>query len=416
MALSVLPVLLLAASVTSTRAGPISDMCAGNSSLDNAVIRITANETLQLNDNCRVSSAVNLTLQASPGVTVKCPGVAFVFTNVSSLTIRGLRFVGCGGTLKQQDVAQFKSPNSFFDFKAGYSAVILCLSCSNLTLDNVWFYDNIGYALAALNLFGISLLSGLKVDGTGDHRQNCASADTMYACTRGILILFTDSDQGQNQNNNVSIVASSFDSNQVELASTPNCLQVTYNEYNEGSMNNIIPKVGALTVAYSQSNYTANVGVFSSNFTNNTGPCFGAVFILHYVLSPANATQLFHNCTFMSNRLSAMSSRNSWNHFGKDITIYAGYKAQTLSNVSCLSIVDSHFWSNEEAKTARSNFWDDTESKNTSVFLAHLYSSRGQFCVYGCIALPPSLSSLLYHCISLFNRSVHEGWLNSNGP
>ena len=389
--MATLVVLLLAALVAGTAAGSISDICVGNSSLNNTVVRVTANETLQLKENCRISSVVNLTLQASPpGVVVKCPGVAFVFTNVSFLTIRGLQFVGCGGILTQEDVGQFNSAESFFDFKAGYAAVILCHSCFNLTLDNVWFSNSTGYALAAVNLFGKSVLSGLNVNGTDDrpvpvNSQICARADSMHACTRGILILFTDSDQGQKQCNNVSIETSSFHSNRAKLTSTPDCLRSMYNEYNKGSMNNIMPNVGALTIAYSQSSYTANVGVFSSNFTNNTGLCLGAVFILYYLPSPSIASQLFHDCHFMSNRLSAATSaRDSWKYFGKDITIYARYKDQTYGNTNCISIVDSRFWSDKEAKSTRLNFGDHTDN-TSSVFLAHLYSSQGQWsvwCVY----------------------------------
>ena len=155
--------------------GSITLLCANSS--DNEVIHLPGDEDVTLDDNCRINSVVNLTIEGSPEnrSTIRCTrqgagiaSVAFIFTNVTSLIIRNVNFEGCGGVLTEVDLTHYPS-DCFFSFSAGHAAVVLCSLCTNLVLQNVTFTNNTGYAFTAISLIGSSLLDGVIIDGGMTH-------------------------------------------------------------------------------------------------------------------------------------------------------------------------------------------------------------------------------------------------------
>ena len=381
-------VLLVVASTSGTVKTSITDICVSprNQSLNYTVINLTKDEDLRLKENCRINSVVNLTIQGSPQdkPTIRCNrttgvfSVAFVFTNAKFLTIKNIKFVGCGGILEEADV-KFNnydnySANFLFNFSAGHAAVILCNLCTNLILDDVSFSSSTGYAFAAINLFGDSLLDNVLIDGKDnpDISTMCADPEYMYAGFRGILLLFLDCDnEEQHGFSRVSIVNSKFDSNHA----TPlkrgtralRCVQTSFDKFDLGIKNNPMPDVGALTVVYNQKDYRAEVLVLESDFTNNAGLCYGAVLVIYSVLWSTYASQVFQNCSFIANYPVLLPETNEWSYIGKDITLYVGFKKYELDDNVCISITQSSFLGNSSLM----------ESRSFSISLVHLSSSHG---------------------------------------
>ena len=368
--------------------GSISLVCANSS--DNEVIHLPGDEDVTLDDNCRINSVVNLTIEGSPEnrSTIRCTrqgagiaSVAFVFTNVTSLVIRNVNFEGCGGVLTEVDLAHYPS-DCFFNFSAGHAAVVMCSFCTNLVLQNVTFTNNTGYAFAAISLIGNSLLDGVVIDGGNDphlpyNSTMCTHPEYKYTCGfRGMLIIFVDSIQITPQSNLSSVVQvinSIFNSNYdapLESSDDPirfQCIRDVFDEFYLQKNNSDMPDVGALTIVYNQVNFKAHVDILDSNFTNNRGTCFGAVLVLFSLDQSSHGKQRFQNCNFFNNSPLIVPQGLGWSHIGADITLYMEFYGEGEKS-DCISVLSSSFLSSKY-------FW---ELKFSSISMTHFPVTNGE--------------------------------------
>ena len=349
---------------TQLRNGSITDICNVSSPLKNSILTLTGDETLTVNQKCRVENAVNLTIQGSPETrsTIRCSrksgrasSTAFTFNNTYQLTIKNINFVGCGGILTEDD-RKFFSNSSLFFFSEGQAAVILCTFCFNLSLVNVNFSVNNGYAFAGVNVWGHSVLESITVNGKDDphlpfNATICEQPE--FKCTygvRGVLLLFVDSDK-KIEDSTIQIKNSSFDYNYYthnrisENVTSLKCIEDIFNGFIESFDEPYpMPDVGALTIIQNQKSFNVQVSIFSSNFTNNYGLCFGAVLAVIYTPFSSPGQLIFLNCLFSNNSPSWFLSNQGKNYLAKDITIQMKFLNQS-GNCRCVSLINSAFTS-----------------------------------------------------------------------
>lgn len=376
-----IPSLLLVICCTSSlvRAGSLSSGGGGKSlrSLEDILCSNNSvplsNYTLWLNSSlytvssgrhCLVENAEHLTIRGNatglPTI-IQCErepenvsSVIFSFVNTTFLTIENIHFVGCGAPLTDGDL-RYTAGNSSFYFGPGQAAALVCSHCSNLSLSNVKFSNSTGYAFAGINLFHNSVLDGVGILGEDDQHYSlddpmCTQPGLDYLCLgRGILLMFTDSEldissAGVVLNNSV------FDGNSYHGGSTANvsffCVRNMFEEFiRKSDISNPLPDVGALTIVYSQNKFAADVSILNSNFTNNCGRCFGAIFVLLHTQSADKGTQRIQGCRFIDNSVSpAMlpDKAAAMNYLGSDVTVYIQYEGDYVETL-CLVMTDSFF-------------------------------------------------------------------------
>lgn len=359
---------------TRQRNNSITDICnASSRSLDEETVNLTESETVSINGNCRVANVVHLTIQGSSELrpTIQClrkqgtvSSTAFTFNNVSSLKIANVNFVGCGGILTKEDISNSSNSSVFF-FGEGQAAVIFCSLCVNLSLVNVSFSDNTGYAFAGVNVLGDSILNGVHVYGKDDHHNDtillCTQPEYKHTCRyQGVLLLFVDSGEKTDNSTTVQISNSVFDYNydapikKSETFTNVTCVKDIFDELiSPFYFSNPMPDVGALTIIQSQTLFKALVKVLNSNFTNNGGMCFGAVLVMFSIPSSSLGEQIFQNCHFSNNSPIFSPKHLGGSYIGNDITIYMQFYENYDSN-KCISLIHSSFSMNEFPNMLRS--------------------------------------------------------------
>ena len=367
------------------RKDSITDICNANRPLENKILNLTGDETLDINENCHVENAVNLTIQGLPEArpTIWCSrengrasSTAFTFNNSYLLTIKNINFVGCGGILTKDD-RKFFSDNSLFFFSEGQAAVILCTFCSNLSLVNVSFSINNGYAFAGVNLWGHSLLDGITVNGKDDphlpfNATICEQPEFKYTCgVRGVLLLYLDSIL-KTKDSTVLIKSSSFDYNYYALSRTKKeflsltCIDDVFNGFIDPFDKPYpLPDVGALTVLQMQKSFKAYVNVLDSNFTNNLGLCYGAVLAVINTPSSSLGRLTFQNSHFYNNSPIWLPINQVQNYAAADITIHMQFLNES-SKTQCISVINSSFTCSIDGKL-----------ESTCITVTHFLRSQG---------------------------------------
>ena len=368
------------------RNGSITDICNASSSLENITLNLTGDETLNINENCHVENAFNLTIQGLPEArpTIWCSrkngrasSTAFTFNNTYLLTIKNINFVGCGGILTKDDKKSFNNSFWFF-FSEGQAAVILCTFCSHLSLVNVSFSVNNGYAFAGINLWGHSLLDGITVNGKDDphlpfNATMCEQPEFKYSCGgRGVLLMFVDSIM-KTEDSTVLVNNSNFYYNLYTVNKTSEnlnsstCSDDIFTVFKEPIYKSYtMPDVGALTVLQIQTTFKAYVKVFNSKFANNHGLCYGAVLAVINTPSSLSGELMFQNCHFYNNSPIQIAMKLGQNHIAHDITIYMRFR-NLSSNSHCVSLINSSFSCSMDEKV-----------KSTCITLTHFPGSQGE--------------------------------------
>ncbi len=346
-------------------------LCDGSEgSLNNYKLTLNDSSYYQVagRNQCLVRDVSNLTIAGGLNTTIHCErgsnglsSTVFSFVNVSSLTIEKVRFVGCGGILTETDL-KYSANKSFFYFGPGQAAVLVCNHCQNLTLTNVTFSNNTGYAFVGINLYN-SVLDRVQFLGKDDHQYTpadpvCNQTGYENLCTKkGALLYFLDSPYSIPSRAEVHVVNSTFkannygffDSNDPNIIfwCTANVFEKFVNLYHDDQIYGTLPDVGALTVIHTQNKFVANVIVESTKFIDNHGVCFGAVLVFYRVMSPSFSDQTFQNCVFTNNSPTRIPNEKARNLFGDDITIYIKYSDsnQTFSteDEKCMSVLGSNF-------------------------------------------------------------------------
>ncbi len=342
-------------------------LCDGSEgSLNNYKLTLNDSSYYQVagRNQCLVQDVSNLTIAGGLNTTIHCErgsnglsSTVFSFVNVSSLTIESIQFVGCGGILTETDL-KYLANDSFFNFGPGQAAVLVCNHCQNLTLTNVTFSNNTGYAFVGINLYN-SVLDRVQFLGKDDHRYTpadpvCNQTGYENLCTKkGALLYFVDSPYNIPSSASVLVVNSTFEGNRYELFGSKDavsdnwCVSSVFEKFISLIEENVygpLPDVGALSIVYTQVNFEASVVVESAQFIDNHGICFGAVFVFYKTKRPDCATQTFRNCTFSNNSPTRLPNEQGGNLFGEDITIYMQYlDASGSRNERGMSIIGSRF-------------------------------------------------------------------------
>lgn len=344
---------------------PLDDLCSGDSaSLSHRVLHLSNSSYQVSGEVCRVENVQNLTVIGSDDVTtIQCirhpdniTSTAFSFINVTSLSIQNIHFVGCGAALTQDDL-KYMADTSYFYFKVGQAAILLCNHCFDLFVSNVRFSNNTGYSFVGINLHGNSRLNRVQVLGEDDtlyspYDPRCTRPDLEFVCnSRGMLLFFTDSTLGSHLPPAQVVVSdSTFSSNTLPWSnissnsSQTRCIRNTFGNFIttwDLETRNTLPDVGALMVAYTQESYKANVTILNSTFADNHGLCLGAIFTLMHTTSADLTHHRIQNCTFVRNSPLAVPMKEGKNYFGCDVTVYMQYRGPYVEG-ECISITDSY--------------------------------------------------------------------------
>ena len=361
----------------------MKDLCDGMQSLDNSTIFLNETYYIYSGIECRVEDVQNLKILGDPNVTtaIQCNASAiFSFVNVTSLSIEDVHFVGCGATLSDDDLRYIAETSSRLYFSTTQTAALLCSHCKDLSLRNVGFSNSVGYSFVGINLHGYSTLDGVQVvgDGEGDSPECSEPGDkSNITCSNGgMLLFFADSDymNGTLPSAEVVLSDSSFHSNSVWKGNLStdwswlHCVKGVFETYiktPDRQNTSVLPSVGALTIAYTQTQmWEANVQVLNSDFRDNHGLCFGAVFVLIHTSSVHLAHQQFDNCSFFWNSPRAVPEKDGKNYFGNDVTVYMQYIGQHFMEGQCLSMTSN-------------NMTSSNESSSPSISVIHFPSTHG---------------------------------------
>ena len=220
--------------------------------------------------------SLNITSNSSGPAIINCnqtgnhlhwPTTGFSFINVHNLTLQRLVFRGCGGFLKNSSIIDvINSTVSPFHFTQYQSAVLLFPHITVLLIEDVTITSCYGFAILAVN----------PVNATMNGSIICESITTfiapdfqIYQIGSGALMYFTH--DYNTDKHTVMINNSLLTKNYVYIPSqNPNILnqKILLDLYGSG-----------LTVLYTQTKYLANVYIFKTAFTRNSGT---VLFFLHY--------------------------------------------------------------------------------------------------------------------------------------
>ena len=386
---------------------PIQDRLCNATSLASG-LRLNENTEYVLQDleRCSIENAENLSIRGGPNTTIFCniTSTLFTFINVTSLTIQDVHFTGCGGVLTGYDLSRngsYSTNETYFYFSPGQRSVLFCNHCSKLTLTNVSFSNNAGYAFIGINLRNDSVLDGVEVIGKINPKFVQPELES-----RGVLLLFVDTDNFLS-NSTVLVNNSMFNLGSSSECGNFTCVKSIYEEFIDAFEVHIfkqpLPEVGALSILYMQQNYTVNVDVVRTNFTDNHGVCMGAVFIFLFPASSELATQTFQDCNFTKNYPHLVTSEEGRNYFGEDITVFMRFGENYGESKSvrsdeenrCVLIMDSSFensYSYFNDSFVNSNVSLSTPSISVSHFHDAKSKCKGSQCTQGYIALslPPT--------------------------
>lgn len=370
--LSLLLCLVLSCSLPGAQAAgdPIEELCnSPQGHLDNHTLQLNQSQYSISNESCRVENVYNLTITGSPDLTtILCKrkdknitSSIFSFVNVTLLKIENVVFLECGASLSPDSDLKHLAEDSRLYFGSGQSVVLICNHCKDLSINNVRFSNNTGYSFIGVNLYGNSVLENVEVFGGNDVRYSsddskCSKAGKEYVCkNRGIYFFFTNS-EFEVGDLNVTLKDAVFYKNDF-TSSTEDatnsqawCVRNVFGEFvssRDFKVTNLLPDVGALTTIYTQTNFLAEVNVLNSNFTDNHGLCYGAIFSLLLTGSPANVHQTIQGCNFTSNSPIVAPSGEGRNYLGREITVYTRFvgdykRDRSISIVDCLLECHDH--------------------------------------------------------------------------
>lgn len=374
------------------RAG-LQDLCNSSESLDHRTLQlIDSHYSVPSGTECRVENVQNLTVIGKASqTTIECirnpdniTSSFFSFVNVTSLRIENIHFVGCGASLKSEDL-QYMSYTSYFD--VGQAAVLLCNHCFDLFIGNVCFSNNTGYSFVAINLHGNSTLDRIQVLGEDDTHYSpddpqCTQPGYENVCnSRGMLLFFTDSTlQPWPRISPAQVVLSNsvFRSNALQWSNVSSnsshvrCVRDTFDTFIvpwKDQVPSTLPDVGALTIAYTQTQgFQADVSVSNSNFTDNHGLCFGAIFVLMHTSLVNLARLSIQDSYFLRNFPVAVPENEAKNYFGGDVTIYMQYGGP-YNESQCISITNS---------SVADSFTSTSTLTSPSISVIHFPNTQGK--------------------------------------
>ena len=241
---------------------------------------------------CLVNTSHSLTIKSATNslAHIRCPTAVvsqpsyptsgFVFVNLYNLTLQKLSFQGCGAFLRDLDESILSSINSTTSpvyFTEYHSSLLLFHHIETLLIKEVNMLSNYGFSVLAINpsnaiIENISITSAKSINF---YQQ------TNMSLGNGVLLLFTDENKVKILQNNVLIKEAIFEYN-IDYINNIECLSDFNNLVHEQTFASFpVVNAAALTILYTQQNFSANVQISSTNFTRNTGSFSGAMLVLH---------------------------------------------------------------------------------------------------------------------------------------
>ena len=259
---------------------------------------------------CLVNTSHSLTIESATNslAQIRCPTAVshpsyptsgFVFVNLYNLTLQKLSFQGCGAFLRDLDESILSSINSTTSpvyFTEYHSSLLLFIHIETILIKEVNMLSNYGFSILAINPLNATI-ENINVTST---KSAEFYAHTNTGLGNGVLLLFTDESNVKNLQKNVLIKEARFVNN-IDYINSMKCLSYLDNLVHQETFTSI-PAVNAaaLTIFYTQQNFSANVQITSTMFYHNIDSFTGAVLVLHFH-SITNSQTIINNSSFIEN-------------------------------------------------------------------------------------------------------------------
>ena len=240
---------------------------------------------------CIINTTYSLTLTSDSSVhqaVINCsnndstqPTTGFAFINICNLTLHRLVWSGCGGYLRGSAAEFINFTNFYFTWQ--HLAVLLFSHVNNLLIENVNVTSYYGFALLAINPSRASI-DNVFISPLSARRDHGGSFGS------GILLFFSD-DTSTTKILSVHVTINNADisGNFETYSKNGKCLS----QFQEIKKHAPVINAAGMTVLYTQKNYSANVVITNSVFSNNFGySVAGAVLILHYNTEASIQTEI----------------------------------------------------------------------------------------------------------------------------
>ena len=254
--------------------------------LENVTLSMKGGNTSSANISC----ASKAMLPNRPYLTI-----GIVIVN-SDITFAQLSFKFCGKSLQNlpsniTDTLNTSSPLYYSSTQAGALIFIHC----RVNMDSVKIESSYGFAVIGYNL-KTSHFQHLDICNSYQRHEHHRTSTGS-----GMILHFSDSQTPMVNSTHISIFSSSFENNIELFNGSELCISDTFTLRPNASSYPLMNAV-ALTIAYTQSNYTAKVNVNETKFLNNIGVQAGALMITVLHHGDLSTTKLV-NSEFKGNAL-----------------------------------------------------------------------------------------------------------------
>jgi predicted outer membrane repeat protein len=298
--------------------GNLSDyLCGTQSIISGTVLELNPEITHTISQQfCLWQNRENITVQSSQEgamAIVRCDINAsteytqsgFGFVEMSSLTLRNIRFENCGGIMENADLFADANTAPRRAINIKQHAVLFMSRCNGVNIENVAFSNYRGYAIYAINLVGQNLLQGVTVTESYAYRNETKSLDGNDLKYSGSGIFLHFSNESTQSRPKINTVVNLLNSN---FTNNFNIYPESFiKSLEETRLQNQPPDfpfhgAGGLTLHFEQQDRLVMVHVEDSHFINNSGTAGGGGKIvtrdtLH------NSNIIFTGCTFISNSI-----------------------------------------------------------------------------------------------------------------
>jgi len=275
---------------------------------DNATIEIhllPGYYHFQEQSSCTLQGQSNILITGSTSKSsvIQCSNFNIAFLEVQNVVINNIQMVNCGGLFNDAINQTIANASSYTYFAKGSRFAVMFLLSTNVTISNLTMKNTLGYGIISFNTFGTLSLSRLHIlDTTFENDETCMDynyerGETDFYCSgSGVAILFVGR---SNYSANIIINDSLFTNN---INNIPYQL-FKYSFANKDTVytGSEVPFVGAgcITIYSIQLNYNVKTLIGNSNFYNNNGTFTASVAIL--TAPTINSTTTISKCSFDDN-------------------------------------------------------------------------------------------------------------------
>ena len=327
----------LAASSGQSKVIPVSDsnvlqqyLCGTNDQqvLDNTVLELTSpSYVLGASDLCLVSDRHNIgiisNLNKQPVISCTTKG-GLGFFNVNVLNITNVKIQSCGAAILPLTDRIGATTGLYLPDTSHASLAIVDSSAVSLSTITITEYN--GYAILAINVYGVSVLSDLMITEKTDLINAEAGS--------GVMVYYHNSTQAS-----LSISNSQFVENQFLLSSY--CLSEIL------SQNTPIPTpyAAALSVVYNQVSQNVSVTLSNCSISSNIGCPIPGVLVLYFDSSP-NVTTVITDSLISANQNVLCKCRGTGlamvTYFSANFAIRYEKSLSVVSNWTYLSVLQTN--------------------------------------------------------------------------